>query len=237
VWDSRQLARSWAAAALALGLACLVTAMTDEGGVSWAARLGRTAPLAPVCAAVGAWAALVPLRARGEALALESLGRSRAEIAAAAVSGGAMLAIVVAALLAILPPAAVAGFFPTATHASTWGWDGAGFLDVAQGLHVSASGAPSRMNALAGLVASGVPAYGRASAAVVTATCGLALPVLLARSMLARAPALPGLLAAGLALAACLLLFQAAAAHRVPAPVSVVPALTLLGFALRRYRA
>src|ERR1700722_9478623 len=89
VWDTRPLARASLAAARARGLAWLVTAATDEGGVAWGERAGRTLPLAPLCAAVGAWAALAPVMARGEAAALGALGRSPAQIAAAAVGGGA----------------------------------------------------------------------------------------------------------------------------------------------------
>ena len=53
-WDARVFARSAVVAGLALGLAWLVTAATDEGGVSWGERAGRTLPLAPACAAIGA---------------------------------------------------------------------------------------------------------------------------------------------------------------------------------------
>src|ERR1700722_19834927 len=90
VWDTRQLARAALAATLALGLSWLVTAATDEGSVAWGERAGRTLPLAPLCAAVGAWVALAPVMARGETVALGALGRSRAQIAAAAVVGGAL---------------------------------------------------------------------------------------------------------------------------------------------------
>ncbi|MDP9150349.1 MAG: hypothetical protein M3O36_10470, partial [Myxococcota bacterium] len=69
-WDARLFARSAVAAALAFLVTWLVTAATDEGGVSWAERAGRAAPLAPVCAAAGVWLVLAPVRSRGEALAL-----------------------------------------------------------------------------------------------------------------------------------------------------------------------
>ena len=46
-WDRRQLVRAALTTVLTLGLAWLVTAATDEGGVAWGERAGRTLPLAP----------------------------------------------------------------------------------------------------------------------------------------------------------------------------------------------
>ncbi|HEX3345029.1 MAG TPA: hypothetical protein VHS09_10685 [Polyangiaceae bacterium] len=235
-WDTRQLARAALAAALTLALAWLVTAATDEGGVSWGERAGRTLPLTPLCAAVGAWFALAPARARGEALALEAMGRSRAEIAAAAVAGGALVAVVAAAALGLARAVDVAGFFPTARHASAWVWTGAAFADAVHGLRVGVDGAPVRVAADAGRSLAGIPAYGRASAAGLTALAGLALPLLLAHALLERARALPVVVAALAAVAASVLLFQASAAGHVPAALGTLPALALLVFAVRRYR-
>src|SRR5260221_5419738 len=95
-WDANVLSRAAMIALLALALAWLVTAATDEGGVPWGERAGRTLPLAPLCAAIGAWGALAAVRARGEALALEALGRSPGGITAAAVGGRAGVGLVAA---------------------------------------------------------------------------------------------------------------------------------------------
>lgn len=236
-WDSRQLVRAVLAAALALTLAWLVTAATDEGGVAWGERAGRTLPLTPLCAAVGAWIALAPVRSRGDVLALQALGRSPAQIAAGAVAGGALVAVVAAVALGALRGVDVAGFFPTATHGSAWSWSAGVFVDAAHGLRVGADGAPASMAPGLGATFAGIPPYGRASACAVTALSGLALPLLLARSFLARTPALPVVIASASAIAASVVVFQAAAAHRVPAALGVVPALMLLAFAVRRYRA
>src|SRR6516225_7575407 len=84
-WDSRLFLRAAVVAVAALALAWLVTAATDEGGISWGERAGRALPLTPGCAAIGVWAALAPSVARGEVRALEALGRSPAQIGAAAV--------------------------------------------------------------------------------------------------------------------------------------------------------
>src|SRR5437879_4797490 len=87
-WDTRVAARALVLGALAFAVAWLVTATTDEGGVAWGVRAGRTLPIAPVCAALGTAIALAHLRARGEVRALEALGRAPWENALAAVCGG-----------------------------------------------------------------------------------------------------------------------------------------------------
>jgi hypothetical protein len=241
-WDARQLGRAATAAALTLGVAWLVTAATDEGGVAWGARAGRTLPLTPICAAVGAWVALAPVRSRGEALALAAMGRSPAQIVAAAVAGGALVAVVAALVLGIVRAVDVTGFFPTVPRTQAWSWTGAGFVDAARGLSVGVDGAPMRPAALAALAVdagraeAGVPAFGRAASAVETAAAGVALPLLLAHGLLARVRALPLALAGGGAIAASVVLFQAAAARQAPAALAVLPPLALLAFAIRRYR-
>ena len=88
-WDARTFARGLAIALATLGIAFVVTAASDEGGIAWGERAGRALPIAPVCAAVGAWLALAPGRARGEDVALAALGRSPWERHAAAIVGGA----------------------------------------------------------------------------------------------------------------------------------------------------
>jgi hypothetical protein len=238
-WDARQVGRAATTAALTLAVAWLVTAATDEGGVAWGARAGRTLPLTPICAAVGAWVALAPVRSRGEALALSAMGRSPAQIAAAAVAGGALVAVVAAIVLGIVRAVDVTGFFPAVTPTQAWSWTGVGFVDVARGLSVGADGAPARLAALAtdaGRREAGVPAFGRAAAAVETAVAGVALPLLLAHGLLARVRALPLVLAGGAAIAGSVVLFQAAAARQAPAALAVLPPLVLLAFAVRRYR-
>ncbi|HEY1691083.1 MAG TPA: hypothetical protein VGG39_02920 [Polyangiaceae bacterium] len=236
-WDTRLFARAAAAAVVALALAWLVTTATDEGGVAWGERAGRTLPLAPLCAAVGAWAALAPVRARGEVVALEALGRSTAQIAAAAVCGAAAVAVLAAAAIAGLHAVDVAGFFPTATHASRWAWVDGAFVDAAHGIRVGADGAAVTVAVAVDRAPSGIPRFGRASAAVVTALAGLALPLLLGRTLLDRARAWPVVAASAAAIAASVLAFQASAAERLPALAAVLPAAALLAFAVRRYRA
>lgn len=243
-WDLRAFGRAAGVTVLTLALAWLVTAATDEGGVSWGERAGRTLPLTPLCAAVGAWVALAPARSRGEARALASLGRSRAGVGGAAVAGAAAVAVAAALLLGIARSVDLTGFYPTATHATTWRFDGGAFVDPARGLRVATDGTPQHIAALASAaMASGLPRFARLAAAMTTALAGLALPLLLAHALLGRAQdarfdRTDVRLAAGaaMAVAASVVLFQAAAAQVLPSMLAPVPALVLLAFAVRRYR-
>jgi hypothetical protein len=235
-WDGRQLTRAATTAALTFALAWLVTAATDEGGVAAGERAGRTLPLAPFCAAVGAWVALAPALWRGEALALEALGRSRPQIAAAAVLGGALVALAAALGLGLVRAVDVRGFFPTATHGSAWAWTGTAFVDSVHGLRVGIDGAPVHIAAEPGRALAGIPRYGRASASAVTVFAGLAMPLLLAHTLLERARALPLVLLVGAVIAASVVAFQAAAAGHVPAALGALPSLSLLAFSVWRYR-
>lgn len=247
LWDARLFARAVAVTLLALGLAWLVTAATDEGGVTWGERAGRTLPLAPACAAIGVWVALAPATARGESKALAALGRSRLQVAGAAVAGAALACVAVSLVLAVSPGIGAKGFFPTAPRANEWRWDGLAFVDRARGAFVGPDGAPE-MIATQGADETGpfgsIPPHGRAAAALALVVAGLALPLLVAHRMLSR-PAErrvgredgKALLAAGAAVAASVVLFQAAAARQGSALLGVLPPAGLLAFALQRYRA
>jgi hypothetical protein len=250
-WDALVLLRAAVAATLALVVAWLITAVTDEGVSAWAERAGRTLPLAPLCAAAGAWGALAQVRARGEALTLQALGRSRAEVAGAAVLGGAAIALVAAFGMGAAPSVDVAGFYPTAPHAASWRWRDGAFVAYRLGLRVGEDGAPERIESPTDPpVPAGIPRGGRAAAALSTALAGIALPMLVAHVLLSpkthtgrarrRKVAVDqasAWIAAGTAAAASIILFQAAAAHRSPAMLGVLPPALLLAFAAGRYRA
>jgi hypothetical protein len=246
LWDATVVARAAATALVAFAVACLVTATTDEGGVGWLERAGRTLPVIPLCAALGAWAALAPVLARGEALALEALGRSPAQIGIAAITGAALVALVVSVFLGASRSVDVAGFYPIVHHASAWHWDGEDFVDAARGLRVLGDGSPVRA-VLTGAVhaPSAVPPHGRAAAGLAVAGAGMALPVLVAQTLLPGAlprrgrglPAgLGAVFAAGLSVVASVALFQAAAVRIVPAVAGALPPVLLLAFAVMRYR-
>ncbi len=246
-WDAQIFGRALGAAAATLLLSWLVTAATDEGGVPWGQRLGRTLPLAPLCAALGVAAALAPATWRGEAGALAALGRSRLQIAMPGALGGALVAASAALALGVVARVDVNGFYPTATRASAWRWDGTAFVDGLHGLRVAADGMPTKTAIEAGALLNALPPHARAAAALTTAVAGLALPLLLAHALLGRRSDRAGararraeaaLVAATVgSIAASVVLFQAAAARQVPAGAAVVPAALLLALAFQRYRA
>jgi hypothetical protein len=254
-WDAVVFVRAAVIAGLALALAWLITAATDEGGVAWGERAGRTLPLTPVCAAVGAWGALAPVRARGEVRALEALGRSRVQISAAAIAGGAAIALVAAALLGVVRSVHVDGFYPSALRPTAWHWRDGAFVNHALGLAVGADGNPGRIGPPTETrPVLGIPQGGRAAASTATALAGVALPMLLAQLLLVRHPGpadgerlgrglaasgarWPPAIAAATAIALSVMLFQAAAARLVPAMSAALPPAALLAFALGRYRA
>ena len=126
-WDTRSFARGAAIATLTLVLVGVVTAASDEGGLAWGVRAGRTLPLAPVCAAVGAWLALAPARARGDERALATLGRSPWEREVAAILGGAIVALAAALAIGCFARIDVTGFYPRAEQSVRWTHDATGF--------------------------------------------------------------------------------------------------------------
>src|SRR5258708_27304018 len=127
-WDLMLFARAAAMALIVFAVALLVTGATDEGGVPWLGRAARTLPLAPLCSALGVWAALAPVVVRGDALALQSLGRSPAQIGAGAVAGAALLALLVACAMGTSRAVDVTGFYPLVPHPTSWRWVAGGRL-------------------------------------------------------------------------------------------------------------
>jgi hypothetical protein len=236
-WDLREAGRALGFAALALVLAWLITAATDEGGVAWTERAARTLPLAPVCAALGTWLGQARGWARGEARALAALGRAPFATSASAVLGGAAVAWFAAAAMALSGHVDVSGFYPVARAPDAYvSQVGGGFTDTASGYRIEADGAivppPSDPPAAPVSPSSSVPPRGRVAAALSTALAGLALPLLVARAARGSWSVRLGLLF-GAALASTIL-FHAAAAHVVGAMAAVVPSFILLGLAAAR---
>jgi hypothetical protein len=233
-----------AVATFALLLVAVVTAASDEGGLTWGERAGRTLPIAPVCAAIGAWVALLPGRARGDDRALAALGRSTWERHAAAIVGGGIVPLGAAVLVGAVHRVDIRGFYPRAEESLTWNHDASGFVSGDGRWRVAPGGAPTRVEppataqaneAAPAELASAVPDGGRLSAALATAFAGLALPMLVARSS-SRRRAASAIASMGVAAIATVLAFQAAAASRVPAAVALLPPLFLLVWAASRYR-
>ena len=246
-WDVRISSRAAAVGAVAFGVAWLVTAVTDEGGISWAERLGRVFPVAPACSAVGAWAALLPSVRRGETRALMALGCGASRIALPVVLGAAALSLATSVAIASLPWIGLSGFYPSIVHASAWVWREGSFIDLARGIAVGPSAVPVSLAAGPQALASGgTPAVGRAAAALSTGAAGLALPLLSAHAVLSsahrrlatRGPwgghsmiALVCILGVG----ATAVLFQSAAAGQSPALLATAPPLALLAFAVAAF--
>jgi hypothetical protein len=229
-WDARQAARAAAFAFLALVLAWLVTAATDEGGIGWGERAARVLPLAPACAALGTWLGQAPGWGRGEGRVFASLGRSPLATSVSSVLGGATLAWVAALLITFAARVDVGGFFPVAhaPDAFVVRSDG-GFLDAASGYAILRDGSlfPGPAIARPRVAGPPLPPGGRAAAGLATGLSGLALPLLAARAARGSWLQRGGMVA--LAAASSILLFQAAAARLTGAWVAAVPSLLLLG--------
>jgi hypothetical protein len=237
-WDARTFARGGAIALATLGIAFVVTAASDEGGIAWGERAGRALPIAPVCAAVGAWLALAPGRARGEDVALAALGRSPWQRHVAAIAGGAAVAVLAALVIAAVPRVDVRGFYPRAEQAIAWRPVVDGFASGDGRWHVAAAGIPERSDSAAapeGSSSSSLPRGARPAAALATALAGLALPMLAAgvRSRRRAAAALAAVVGTSVL---TVLAFQAAAAARAPALIAPVVPLLLLAAVATGYR-
>ncbi len=236
-WDGRVARRAAAIAALALALGWLVTAATDEGGLTWGVRAGRALPLAPACAAIGTWLALAAGRARGEDRALAALGRSPFERVLAAVCGGGGVAIAAAAALVLVGRVDVEGFYPRVERETRWVHDAGGFVSDDGVWRIADGGAPSMHPATEApsVVAprARLPVRARGAAALATALAGLALPLLVARAR--RRTVLVTALALVVTTMATVLGFQAAASARIPTLLVAVPPFVLLALAAASY--
>jgi len=247
-WDLRGARRALVFSGLSLALALLLTAATDEGDVAWLVRLGRTWPVAPMCAGVGVWAALAGARARSERLALEALGRSPRRNAAGPVLAGVLVSLLAGALLAACPRIDLQGYFPTMARGSDWTFDGSDFVDRSRGLRVTKDGASVTPTATAhAQEESGPGAAGRSVAAVVTTLAGGALTLLAASTRRTErkdgGTALRFAAAVLLTVLPTIILFHAAAvaasrsSRGIVLTAAIVPALSLLAYAAAKFRA
>ncbi|WP_394849867.1 hypothetical protein LZC95_20715 [Pendulispora brunnea] len=249
-WDLRGARRALVFAGLSLALALLLTATTDEGDVAWLVRVGRTWPVAPVCAGVGVWASLAGVRARSERLALEALGRSPRRNAAGPVAAGLLVSLLAGALLVACPRIDLQGFFPTMARGSDWTFDGSDFVDHTRGIRVTKDGASVASGTTATVQqeeASGPGAAGRSVAAAVTALTGGALTLLAASVRRTErkdgGTTLRFAAAVLLAILPTIFLFHAAAAaasrssRGIVLTAAIVPALSLLAYAATKFRA
>jgi hypothetical protein len=239
-WDRRVFLRAFVASITLFVGVWLVTAATDEGSIGWGARAGRALPLVPLCAAAGAWMGLAAARARGEARALQALGRSPSEVGLPAVAGASAFVVLAALALASVPAVGVEGFYPSVPTARAFVLDGDALLDESGALRVTLDGVPERVDPprpprhLGSTPRVAVPPHGRAAAGLAMLLAGLALPLLAAGTRARHAPRAVAWV--GLGMAGALVLFQAAAASRLWVGWAVVPPMALLFGALRIYR-
>lgn len=127
--------------ALGAWVVCLlVIALTDEGGVAWGVKLGRSLMMAPICAAIGVGLTLSAARATGELRALAAIGRPETESALSTITGAIAPACVLA-LLALTAVIDVSSFFPRSdarkAHVRA---DAQGFVDDDRGLRIDDRG-------------------------------------------------------------------------------------------------
>ncbi len=234
VWHVRLFFRALVGAALAFGLILLLSALTDEGGLTLAVRLGRAAPMAPVAAALGTGAALAPPRWRGELLALSTLGQRPTITMLPAVLGATLVGALIGLLL-MAGGVDAHGFFPVVPKSLELTFDGTAFVEPQTGTRILPSGELAEPIAKAALsAATDLPRFGLfvAGLATLVATAGLAMvaAVLGTWARPVRASVLSVLMVS------LLLGFQASASSRVSALLALAPAFALFSAALLGYR-
>jgi len=256
-WDFRGARRALVFSSLAIAVALLLTAATDEGDVAWLVRAGRTWPVIPICAAVGTWATLASQRARSERLALEALGRAPQKNAAGPVAAGILLSVFAGALLTACTRIDLQGYYPRIARTGDFVFDGNDFVDRERAIRVTKDGASlflARDTARTGpdeapANATGPGGAARAVAGLVTALTGIALTLLAACTRSrgdgpgmggGKSEPLRAATAVILATLPTIFLFQAAAVSRSSRGIvltsAIVPALSLLAYALVKYR-
>lgn len=236
-WDRRSFVRALLAALLAVVVAWLVTAASDEGQLTMGVRAGRILPLVPLCSAAGAALAVGTSRARNETRTLETLGRAPARSTWTAVMGAALPSIVTAAVVALFASVDVSAFYPQPPRGDAFAFVDGAFESPSLGVRVDAEGQPLWLAAPSISAVDTLPHGARRAAAGVVAVAGLALALVVSRwatraslvdrGTFRRRRRLLGI-AVGVMVAATVVALQAAGARAVPASVAVLPALVLL---------
>jgi hypothetical protein len=234
-YDRQTALRASLTAALAMVVAWLVAASTDEGGLAWSTRLVRVLPLSPGCAAIGTWAALARGRARGEALAVAALGRNPWQSSAAAVLGGAAVGLAAAFRIATLGTGDVRAFFPVSPRPTFYRFDGASFVDGLGRLRIAADGTIRTLGpGISALPVAGLPDGATAAAALAIAFAAVAFPLVAART--GERTALRAGVLIGATLLSSILFFHAAAVGLIRPVICPVPSILLLAVAAWGYR-
>ena len=239
-WDRKAMLLALAIATLAFGACVLVTALSDEGDLSFRIRLGRAVLASPFCGVLGTWLSARVRRLRGEETALAAIGMSPARSALGPFAGGALLGLAagLGVLTGALPEEA---FYPHVRPAHhKVGWDERGFVDSDSGLILAHDGAAYPLQTMAENGTSSIsgptkktPFRGAAGATLILIS--LAFSSLASRTWPGRAARLTLLFPAIILMAVLLVAFHAAASGRLGATGLVVPPLLFTVYALVRY--
>ena len=232
-WDRRIARSTLGVTGMAFVVAVLLTAATDEGGVSWRERAVRTLPLLPACAALGTFLTLRAARRRGELRVLETLGCSEWRCVAPAVLASALGAAAGVLVAVRFLHADVAPYFPR-VHAETLIAEATRFLDAGRGIAIAQDGTLAHAASDAHPAPVDLPRGARGAVALVTSLAGLALPLLVAR--ISRRDALAAVVGVIVLGAGCILLFHASAVGWITPYAASVPMVLLLAAVALRYR-
>ncbi|APR78340.1 Hypothetical protein A7982_03687 [Minicystis rosea] len=231
-YDLRTGARAAGIAVIALAVATIVTAATDEGG-PWSLRLGMLAALSPLAGLLGTLGAMRVAAGRGELRALSAIGVDPWRAMAGAMAGGAVVGLVGPAGAA-LGIGDLAALFPRPAAARHWVVDGDGLRELTLGIRVGAHGILSLETPLPS-AGSGLPPSAPALAIGALAVAAVVGPAwVVAAGGSTRWRAVAGVVAVVAALAS----FQAVAAGRLsPVTLLTAPLVLLIDAAAARYRA
>lgn len=237
-WDRRSFARALFAALLAVLVAWLVTAASDEGQLTMGVRAGRILPLVPLCSAAGVALAVGTSRARSETRTLETLGRAPFRSTWAAVVGAAAPSFATAVVVALVATVDVSAFYPQPPLGDAFVFVDGAFEGASLGVRVPPEGDPRWLAATPPTPVDLLPRGARRAAAGMVAAAGLALVLavsrwatrssLVDRGTLRRRRRRRLVIAVGLTTASTVVALQAAGARAIPASVSVLPSLALL---------
>lgn len=133
-FDLRSFGRCVGASAAVASLALVVLATTDSDHPSWWARVARLSAMSPVFGLIGTGLGLGQAKARGEWLALASVGVHPFR-ASAGLLTGAWVITALGVLAASLPVTDLAALFPAVPH-TDWMRDGAVWSSASAGVRL-----------------------------------------------------------------------------------------------------
>jgi hypothetical protein len=233
-WDLQCALRSATLTGALTVLSLLVTAATDEGGLTWSERTARVFPLMPVCVALATVLALAGPSGRGEGRALQALGRSPFGTACGAAVGAALVGLFASLVVLLDARISVHTFFPVIRALGPYTFDGHAFTNLSAGWRVTPDGtlslpplsAATSLGGSAFAGGDGLPAHARFCAAVVMALGSVAFALTIALFPPARRGR--ALLVLFVTAAATVFCLQAAASGRLPVLMAPVPSTALL---------